>query len=485
MVIPVDALVSVHEPQRFARSIPSADSPWSEGILMFKLLRLYTVGSLLAVLITALLIGLFYRQVAIQGIMQLAERNNLALARTALNSVKPELIDYLDTVAQPGFIDVGLHSPPPELAAAIRMLMHDNAVIRIKIYNQHGMVAYSTKAAQIGSDQRDNGGFISAINGRVADALIYRDTFNSFDKDTEEDNLMQTYIPIRASPTDPVRGVFEIYTDVNDLVHRNERTEFLIIVGVLLILTTLYVALLLVVRRAHRTIESQHQTIRERTETLEILSARMLKSEESNKKKIAIELHEGLAQTLSAVKLSLENNRKKINGDDTVSQSMASIIPVLQSAIEDVRTIATELRPSSIDDLGLLTTINSLCRSFQQQRPKIRIRQDIPLQEKDIPAPLKVILYRIIVLALDDIALNTDSDRILIALRRDDETLTLMVDDSPSSPSDMVATTLTGIDPNPESRFAKMLELTTLSGGTFAAARPATGRIMLRAAWRG
>jgi hypothetical protein len=131
---------------------------------MFKLLRFYSVASFLAVVATALLIAVFYRQVAIQGIMQLAERNNLALARTALNSVQPELIDYLNTVAQPGLINIGHPSPPPELATAIRSLMRDSSVVRIKIYNHHGMVAFSTKTVQIGTDQRHNPGFISAIN---------------------------------------------------------------------------------------------------------------------------------------------------------------------------------------------------------------------------------------------------------------------------------------------------------------------------------
>lgn len=451
---------------------------------MFKLLRFYSIASFVAVLVTALLIALFYRQVAIQGIMQLAERSNLALARTALNSVKPELIDYLDTVAQPGYAHIS-HSPPAELAEAIRSLMRDSSVVRIKIYNQHGVVAFSTKTSQIGTDQRNNPGFISAINGRVADTLIYRDTFNSFDAESEEDNLMQTYIPIRSSVTEPVQGVFEIYTDVNHLVHQSERTEFLIMAGSLFILMALYMALLFVVRRAHNIIKSQHQTIRERTETLEILSARMLKNEESDKQKIAVELHEGLAQTLSAVKLNLENSSQKISGDDTVGRSMAAIIPALQGAIEDVRTIATELRPSSIDDLGLLATVNSLCLKFQQKHPGIRIRQDISLQEKDIPASLKVILYRIILLALDDLAMHTTSNQVLIALRRNNGTLVLLIDDTPSTAPDLAATSLIEIDPNPESRFTKILELTTLSGGRFAAARPAAGRIVLRAAWNG
>src|SRR5574340_656586 len=432
---------------------------------MFKLLRFYSLASFLAVLATALLVGLFYRQVAIQGIMTLAERNNLALARTALSSVKPELIDYLNRVAQPGFARASHASLPPELAAAIGKLMQDNTVTRIKIYNQLGVVAFSTRTAQIGTDQRENPGFITAINGRVADTLIYHDTFNSLDAETEEDNLI------------------EIYTDVNDLVRQIEHTEFTVMAGTLLILTALYAVLLMVVRRARNLIDSQNQTIRERTQTLEILSARMLQNEESSKKKIATELHEGLAQTLSAIKLNLENNRQRIDADGTIGQSMTAIIPMLQNAIEDVRTIATELRPSSIDDLGLLPAINSLCHNFQQRHPGMLITQDISLQEKDIPAPLKVILYRIVMLALDDIASHTTSDQVRIALRRDGQALTLLADDAPSAPAGLPETTLIQIDPHQESRFAKMLELTTLSGGSFAAARPAAGRILLRAAW--
>ncbi len=450
---------------------------------MFTLLRFYSVASFLAILVTAVLIAMLYRGVAIEGIMKLAERNNLALARTALNSVKPELTAFLAASTQPGFRNVAHASLPPELAAAIRQLMRDNSVVKIKIYNSEGIVAFSTHTAQIGSDQRHNTGFIAAMNGRVADTLVYHDTFNHFDQTTEEDNLMQTYIPVRASATEPVLGVFEIYTDVNDLVHQIERTEFVIMAGAMLILSGLYAVLLLVVRRARTIIDRQNQTIRERTQTLEILSARMLKSEESDKKRIAVELHEGLAQTLSAVKLSLENSRGKVDGDDTVGRSMAAMIPVLQSTIEDVRTLASTLRPSSLDDLGLLPTIDSLCRSFEQQHPGIRIRHAISLQEADIPAPLKVILYRIIVLALDDIALHTDSGRIRIALDRDGGMLTLQIDDTPPASSDLATTTLVELDPRAESRFAKMLELATLSGGSFAAARPSSGRIVLRAGW--
>lgn len=457
---------------------------------MFKLLRFYSAASFVAVLGTAVLIGLFYRHVAIQEVMHLAQRNNLALAHTALNLVRPSLMNYLEATTylepdEPRRLVRTSHAPPPEeLAHAIQMLMYEPSVYKVKIYNQHGVVAFSTDPTQIGRNQRHNPGFVAAINGRVADTLIYRDTFNSFDEQTEDDNLMQTYIPIRASATQPVRGVFEIYTDVNDLVRRNERTEFIIMAGALIIMSALYAVLLLVVRRARNIIALQHQTIRERTETLEILSAQMLKNEESQKKKIAVELHEGLAQTLSAIKLNLENSRPQAGRDDTVGRPLAAIIPALQGAIEEIRTIATELRPSSLDDFGLLPTISSLGRTFQQAHPGIRFREAFALQEHDIPPPLKVILYRITVLALGDIAHHSTSDQVLVALQRDHETLSLTVDDTPANAADVAPATLVEINPRAESRFAQMLELTTLSGGSFAASRPAAGRTLLRAAWR-
>jgi signal transduction histidine kinase len=362
--------------------------------------------------------------------------------------------------------------------------MQDRTVVRVKIFNRHGVVVFSTKPSQIGDDQNPNEGFNIAINGGIGNSLIYRDTFNSFDGATEEDNLMQTYIPIRGSPAEPIHGVFELYTDVNGLVLQTERTEFVIMAGAILILSALYVVLVLIVRHANTTIKLQQRTIRERTETLELLSAQMLKSEESHKKKIAFELHEGLAQTLSALKLKVENVRHNHRSmGDATAGSVDSIIPVLQQAIQEVRTIATDLRPSSLDDLGLLPTLNWLCREFEEQHPGIRIERHIPLQEPDIPTPLKVILYRIIVSVLDDLAQHTNTGRIHLGLWLEDNALILLIDDTATEMLDRTVTPLVNIDPQLRAGFARMEELTTLSGGVFRASHHSGGGTTLRAAW--
>ncbi|WP_114970175.1 sensor histidine kinase [Rhodoferax ferrireducens] len=451
---------------------------------MFKLLRYYSAASLVAVLAAAVLLIWFYRQVAIQGIVQLAERSNMHLAKIAMDPIKPVLLEFLGTAAD---LHPGNASPPPlpsELARSIKTLMQDKFIVKIKIYNRQGVVAFSTKPAEIGFDRSDNQGVIAAIAGGVGNALVYRDTFNSFDGVTEKDNLMQTYLPVRAGPAEPILGVFELYADVNDLVHQTERTEFIIMAGAILILSALYAVLIVIVRRANDTIELQQRTIRERTETLELLSAHMLKSEESQKKRIAFELHEGLAQTLSAAKLLVESGRdRRVCNAAAAAKCVRSIIPVLQDAIQEVRTIATDLRPASLDDLGLLPTINWFCREFEQRHPGIRIERQIPLREHDIPTPLKVILYRIIASVLDDMTQHTNAGRIHLALGLNDNALILLIDDTAAEALDETAPPPTHIKPQLRAEFARMEELATLSGGVFSAKRHLNGGTTLRAAW--
>jgi len=194
-------------------------------------------------------------------------------------------------------------------------------------------------------------------------------------------------------------------------------------------------------------------------------------------------LHEGLAQTLAALKLQVENGRHSHKADDAAAGSVDSIIPVLQQAIHEVRTIATDLRPPSLDDLGLLPTLNWVFREFKQRHPGIRIEREIPLQEQDIPSPLKVILYRIIVSVLNDLAQHTNTGRIHLALRQEDNALILLIDDTSTEMLDRTVTSLANIDPQLRAGFARMEELTTLSGGTFTAAHYSGGGTTLRASW--
>ena len=449
---------------------------------MFRLMRFYSITSLAGFVITAALLMVFVRQLVIGDIVQLAQRSTLTVVNSILNSVRPDLVEYLD-----GVQDAAPHRPvaqelPARLAAAIVEMMRDGSVVRIKVYNRRGVVVFSTKSNQIGDTQEDNAGFTSAIDGKLLSTVVYRDTFNRFDQETEEDNLMQTYVPARGNPTKPISGVLEIYTDITPLVYLNERTELGLLALVGLLLAFLYGVLILIMRHATKIINSQQNTIRDRTATLEMLSAQMLKSGEMEKKKIAFDLHEGLAQTLSAIKTNFEGSREKSGSAESNAESLGRIVPALQGAISEARAIATELRPSSLDGLGLLPTIRWFCREFEQLHPGKRIEQKLALQESDLPAALKIVLYRVIESTLKNLVLYRNADQIQLDLRLANQAIVLSVGDS-SQDSTYAATTRQTPAPDLQVQFVEARERTTLSGGTFSIGRNAAGGVRLQCSW--
>jgi len=450
---------------------------------MFKLLRFYSIASFVSIFLAAAILTLFYRQVTIQWIIQIAQRSDLALAQATLNPVNPALMEYLNWREHHAPDSLPIQTRTAEFTSHFRNLMYDTSVVAVKIYNRDGIVAFSTQPGQIGSNQRNNAGFQTAIQGRVASDLIYRDTFNRFDQATAEDNLMQTYIPVRHSAGEPVQGVFEIYTDINPLVKENERNLLITLIGAETILALLYAVLVLVVRRAHMIIGSQQRTIQERTALLETLSAQLMNNEEQQKKKIAKDLHEGLAQTLSAIKMNVESSRSRFDASKTGTFSLEPIIHVLKGAIQEVRSIATNLRPSSLDDLGLLPTINWFCREFERIHPGTRIEREIALQENEVPSPLKIVIYRVIESAFKNIEQPSQSIRARLTLQRSGKTITLLINNTEAVSSGLAEAFNQETSPDLHRQFSEMLERTTLSGGTFSASGNETDGFTLCATW--
>ena len=225
--------------------------------------------------------------------------------------------------------------------------------------------------------------------------------------------------------------------------------------------------------------------IRQRTAALEMLSAKMLSGDEMEKKRLAFGLHEGLAQTLITIKMRIEHKLAQFAASKAHDESLAAIIPLLQSVIADVQKIATGLRPSSLDELGLLPTIDWFCREFERRHPAIVVTEEISVRESDVPAPLKIVIYRIVESAFTDIARYESTDQIGLALRLDGSAITLAIDDTSQDLRYAAAAAERHTDSDLQARFGEAQERTTLSGGSFTIARRKSGGVTLRASWAG
>ena len=169
---------------------------------------------------------------------------------------------------------------------------------------------------------------------------------------------------------------------------------------------------------------------------LRILSSQLLSAEENERKRIANNIHDSIGQALSAIKFGIENSLAsfKENSDlpatSPAIEALNGIIPLTQHTIEEVRRIIMDLRPSTLDDLGLLATISWFCREYESIYTNIRIDKKTHVEEADIDPSLKVVIYRILQEALNNAAKHSHAGIIHLHLFADEEELELMVEDA-------------------------------------------------------
>jgi signal transduction histidine kinase len=223
--------------------------------------------------------------------------------------------------------------------------------------------------------------------------------------------------------------------------------------------------------------------VRERTRALEALSARLLRAQEEERKRIAGDLHDGIGQCLSAVKFMVETALEQMRDrpDEPALTPLKALVPLLREASEEVRTIIMNLRPSILDDLGIVATVGWFCRQFQSVYGYIRVGQRIEIQEDEVPEPLKIIVFRILQEAINNVAKHGEADRIHLFLGRRGNTLELRVEDNGRgfTASDYLS------EKSGDRGFgiAGMRERTELSGGQFRIESAPHQGTSVRAAW--
>jgi PAS domain S-box-containing protein len=178
--------------------------------------------------------------------------------------------------------------------------------------------------------------------------------------------------------------------------------------------------------------KEMERAIRDSERDLHLLSARLLSAEENERKRIAQELHDGIGQSLSALKFGVENVLHQLRGGAKADAEryLSTFIPFIQNTIEEVRAIVMDLRPSILDDLGILPTIHWFCREFQYIHPRIRMTEEISLEEGDIPEALKTPIYRILQEGLNNVSTHSGADAVRVALGKRDGRIVLEIQDN-------------------------------------------------------
>jgi len=164
-----------------------------------------------------------------------------------------------------------------------------------------------------------------------------------------------------------------------------------------------------------------------------------------------------------------------------VVKSLEAVVPVAQEAVEEVRRISRNLRPSILDDLGILATISWLCREVETIYSGIRIEKQIRIEEHDVPDSLKIVIYRVLQESFNNIAKHSQATLVHLSLTGADGKIELAIADNGMGFD--VEQVLSGEQSKRGIGLAGMKERTELSGGFFSVESHTGAGTTVRASW--
>ena len=186
-------------------------------------------------------------------------------------------------------------------------------------------------------------------------------------------------------------------------------------------------------RQILRLEESSQQRYREATEAREQLtnlSARLVQAQEAERRALSIELHDEVGQALSAVLVELRNLSIRLGGQpDAASRgNLETIKGLVEGTVRVVRNMALLLRPSMLDDLGLIPALRWQAREMSK-RTSMDVSVATELTADELPEQFKTCLYRVVQEALHNCERHSGATTVRIHVHQRSDRLMLVIQD--------------------------------------------------------
>lgn len=212
--------------------------------------------------------------------------------------------------------------------------------------------------------------------------------------------------------------------------YRNFRRHILVILTITLGLGIAVAGLsILQILRLERHAQLRYEeTVRARSE-LERLSARLVDAQEEERRTISRELHDEVGQSLSALLVDLGNVLAILRDDDISARKLLGTIKQLaEQSLQSVRNMALLLRPSMLDDFGLVPALRWQAREASRRTgTEIRLAADDAADE--LPDEYKTCVYRVVQEALNNVSRHAGAQSVQVVVRQEPERLVLSVRD--------------------------------------------------------
>jgi len=181
--------------------------------------------------------------------------------------------------------------------------------------------------------------------------------------------------------------------------------------------------------RIERQNSRRYQEIVDGRRALEQLSARLVAAQETERRSISRELHDEIGQTLGAVLVDAANLANRIPVDDSVSHGyLDNIRSLADASVNSIRNIALLLRPSMLDDLGLIPALEWQARELSR-RSGIKVKVTAENVTDSLPDALRTCIYRVVQETLHNVSRHSGAKSVLVCVEQTADTITLTVKD--------------------------------------------------------
>ncbi|MEW6033362.1 MAG: cache domain-containing protein [Chloroflexota bacterium] len=178
-----------------------------------------------------------------------------------------------------------------------------------------------------------------------------------------------------------------------------------------------------------RELEALYQQLQAKESAREELLRKVITAQEEERKRLARDLHDDTSQALAAMVMALDTCiASPPRGDEQVRAKVEDIRAAAKKALDSVRQIMLDLRPSILDDLGLVPALRWYAEARLGERG-VKVRLETNDYDKRLPSQLETTLFRIIQEAVTNIARHAEAENAVIAVDFQDSTVTVEVED--------------------------------------------------------
>jgi signal transduction histidine kinase len=169
--------------------------------------------------------------------------------------------------------------------------------------------------------------------------------------------------------------------------------------------------------------------VSEARQELRDLSAKLVTTQESERKSLSRELHDAVGQSLSAVQFELHNLAAMLNGgQEHLRGRVDRLRELVEGSLAMIRNMARLLRPTMLDDLGLAAALEGQAREISRSTGVEIVVESAGLSE-ELPDEHKICLFRIVQEALNNVCRHANADSVEIALESSESSVSMVIQD--------------------------------------------------------